>query len=315
MARHVRTRIRYDGPALVGHDMDVQDLAPALLAVSSIVQIANRKFNGDSATIRVMVNADIEQQCFQLDLSLIQSLFDQAAVLVGSKDVATAKDIAEWVGLIGTGGVGLFQVLKRIYGSGDEGRPEVTFTVGDQAGTTIINIAGDVHGIVVPTPTAQLLVDPEVNRNVKAVLRPLEKEGYRDLSFLHGDTEVAHISKGEAERIIADAPLDPSSPPTESVSQIRGWVRIKSPQYEGSARWSLLWQGRAIEAEMKDAAAGWVEDFQHNRVSAPPNTSLDVSMTETVKLDANGLALGKPTYAVHEVHRATPPPTQPVLPF
>ncbi len=95
MARHVRTRIRYDGQALAGHEMNVQDLAPALLAVSNIVQIANRKFNGDGATIRVLVDADVEQQCFQLDLSLVQSLFDQAAVLVGAKDIATAKEIAE----------------------------------------------------------------------------------------------------------------------------------------------------------------------------------------------------------------------------
>jgi len=315
MARHVRTRIRYDGPALVGHEMDVQDLAPALLAVSNIVQIANRKFNGDGASIRVLVDADVEQQCFQLDLSLVQSLFDQAAVLVGAKDIATAKEIAEWVGLIGAGGLGLFQVLKRIYGVSDAGSPGVTFTAGDQTGTTIINIAGDVHGIIVPTPTAQLLVDPEVNRNVKAVLQPLQKEGYQDLSFLHGDRTVAHINKEEAERIIVDAPLDLSSPPTESTSHVRGAVRIKSPQYEGGAKWSLLWQGRAIDAEMKDDAARWVDDFQHNRVSAPPNTSLDVSMTEMVKLDANGLAVGKPTYVVHEVHSATPPPTQAALPF
>ncbi len=95
MARHVRTRIRYDGPALADHEMDVQDLAPALLAMAEIVQIANRKFNGDAVSIRVMVDADVEQQCFQLDLSLVQSIFDHAAVLIGHKDVATAKDIAE----------------------------------------------------------------------------------------------------------------------------------------------------------------------------------------------------------------------------
>lgn len=47
MSRHVKTTIRYDGPALSEHDMDVQDLAPALLALADIIQIANRKFNGD----------------------------------------------------------------------------------------------------------------------------------------------------------------------------------------------------------------------------------------------------------------------------
>ena len=37
LTKHVRTRIRYDGPALVSHEMDVQDLAPALLAMAEIV--------------------------------------------------------------------------------------------------------------------------------------------------------------------------------------------------------------------------------------------------------------------------------------
>lgn len=321
MARHVRTRIRYDGPALAGHEMDVQDLAPALLAVAEIVQIANRKFNGDSASIRVMVDADVEQQCFQLDLSLVQSWFEQAATLVGQKDVASAKDIAEWIGLIGKSGVGLFGLLAFIYGrrkrTDDQTRipPDIIFTKGDQHGTTIINIAGDRNQIVVPTPTAQLLVDPDVAKNVKAVLRPLEHEGYEDLAFIHGGETITHISKAEARDIIEATFITPDASPTISVSDIRGTVRIKSPQYEGGAKWSLLWQGRAIDAEMADEAARWVEDFQNNKVSAPPNTVLDVSMTESIKLDAQGLAIGKASYVLRKVHSVTPPPQQAAFPF
>ncbi len=314
MARHVRTRIRYDGPALAGHEMDVQDLAPALLAMAEIVQIANRKFNGDAVAIRVMVDADVEQQCFQLDLSLVQSFFDQAAVLIGHKDVATAKDIAEWVGIIGSGAgsLGLFALLKRIYGGKQDDKPGVTLTTGSQTGTTIINIAGDVHvqSLEVPTETAKLLVDPEVAKNVKAVLKPLEREGYEDITFLHDEQPVTKIDRQTAREIIAAPPITTEDAPTESVSNIRGVVRIKAAQYEGGARWSLLYQGKAIDAEMVDKAAAWVDDFQHNRVAAPPNTVLDVSMTETVKLNAQGLAIGKPSYSVREVHGATPPPAQ-----
>jgi len=312
VARHIRTRIRYDGPALAGHEMDVQDLAPALLAMAEIVQIANRKFNGDAASIRVMVDADVEQQCFQLDLSLVQSFFDQAAVLIGHKDVATAKDIAEWVGIISGSGLGLFGLLKRIYGGKHETKPSVTLTAGSQTGTTIVNIAGNVHiqSIQVPTETAKLLVDPDVVKNVKAVLKPLEREGYEDLTFLHNDQSVTQIDRRTAHEIIGAPPITTEDAPTESVSNIRGVVRIKAAQYEGGARWSLLYQGKVIEAEMVDKAASWVNDFQHNRVAAPPNTTLDVSMTETVKLNAQGLAVGKPSYVVHEVHGATPPSTQ-----
>lgn len=188
----------------------------------------------------------------------------------------------------------------------------MTLTTGSQRGTTIVNITGDVHvhSLEVPTETAKLLVDPDVAKNVKAVLRPLECEGYEDVTFLHDDKAVTQIDRQTAREIIAAPPITTEDAPTESVSKIRGIVRIKAAQYEGGARWSLLWQGRAIDAEMADKAAAWVDDFQHNRVAAPPNTTLDVSMTETVKLNAHGLALGKPSYVVHEVHGTTPPPTQ-----
>ena len=313
LTKHVRTRIRYDGPALAGHEMDVQDLAPALLAMAEIVQIANRKFNGDAVAIRVMVDADVEQQCFQLDLSLVQTVMSQAATLLGQKEVATAKEIAEWIGIISGSGFGLFSVLKWIHGKGD--KPAVTFKVGDQAGTTIINIAGDAHGLVVPTPTAKLLVDQDVQKNVRNVLKPLELDGYEDLTFLYNEKPVTRIEKDEALNIRSAPPIAPDDAETESASRIRGSVRIKSPQYEGGARWSLLYQGRAIDAEMADEAAKWVADFQCNRIEAPPNTVLEVTMTETVRLNAQGMAMSKPAYVVHEVHSVTPPLTQQGLPF
>ena len=93
MAKHLRTTIRYDGPALSRGEMDVQDLAPALLAIAEIAKIANQKFNGDRASIKVMVNADIEHKCFQLDLSLVQSWIDQARVLIGDENVTTLNQI------------------------------------------------------------------------------------------------------------------------------------------------------------------------------------------------------------------------------
>lgn len=75
VTKHVRTTIRYDGPALADHEMDVQDLAPALLVLADLIQIANQKFNGKNANMKVLVNADVEQKCFMIDISLVQTFF------------------------------------------------------------------------------------------------------------------------------------------------------------------------------------------------------------------------------------------------
>ncbi len=168
MSRHVRTTIRYDGPALAGHEMDVQDLAPALLALADIIQIANRKFNGNQADIKVLVNADVEQRCFMIDISLVQSLLDQAKGILGSDGVATAKDIAEWVGILGSSGVGLFQLLKFLRKSADVASPLQIEATGD--GNVIIT--GDGNSIIIKREVYVLAQEKKVVEKAKAVMKP-----------------------------------------------------------------------------------------------------------------------------------------------
>jgi hypothetical protein len=306
VTKHVRTTIRYDGPALATHEMDVQDLAPALLALADIIQIANKKFNGTEANIKVLVNADVEQRCFMIDVSLVQSFLDQAKGFLGTDHVKTAYDIAQWVGLLGGGAAGLFQLLKFLRNSRKSDAP---VQIQNGGGGNVI-ITGNGNTIVVPQQTYQLAQDPRVVEKAKAVLRPLQNEGYETLAFLADNNEVFEVTKSEAEAIDALSSEPLSKIPTESVSQIRGEVRIKSAQYEGGAQWALLWNGRAINAEMVDLASEWVVQFQENRISAPPNSILDVSMSETAKLDTQGLIVGKPSYRVLQVHKVTPPPMQ-----
>ncbi len=306
MSKHVRTTIRYDGPALGGHEMDVQDLAPALLALADLIQLANKKFNGSQADIRVLVNADVEQRCFMIDISLVQSLLDQAKGFLGSDHIKTAKEIAEWIGILGSSSIGLFQLLKFLHGSKPADKP--LHIQNDGSGNIIIT--GNGNTITVPQPVYELAHEPKVVERAKAVMRPLEREGYETLAFLEGKSEIFEINKIEAAGIseLASQPL--TDIPSESASQIRGQVRIKSAQYEGGAQWALLWNGRAINAEMAEHASDWVADFQANKVNAPPNSILDVSMVETAQLDAQGAIIGKPSYRVLGVHSVTPPPQQ-----
>ncbi|MFN7399683.1 MAG: hypothetical protein ACK5SX_11640 [Sandaracinobacter sp.] len=145
MTQHVKTTIRYDGPALVGHEMDVQDLAPALLALADIVQIANRRFNGDRASMKVVVNADVEQRCFMLDLGLVQSLMDQAKGLFTAENIKTAKEIAADVGLVtGVTGVGLFQLIAFLAKAKEAPTSETTMTVDQGNGNVTVFNSGDV---------------------------------------------------------------------------------------------------------------------------------------------------------------------------
>ena len=103
VAHHVCTTICDDGPDRAGGEMDVQDVAPALLAHEDIVQIANRKFNGDIAGIRVLVNAHVEQKFFQIGFRLVQLVLDRAKPSLTPTALKTAQEIAEWIGVVGAG--------------------------------------------------------------------------------------------------------------------------------------------------------------------------------------------------------------------
>ena len=304
MASHVRTTIRYDGPALSGHEMDVQDLAPALLALADIIQIANRKFNGDGADIKVLVNADVEQRCFQIDLSLVQSVLEVARGLLADPGVKTALDIARAVGIVGSAGTasyGLFRLVRWL-----TTRPKAEGTrlqVTTEGGMTTL-VDGDGATITVNQNVYLLAADPAVIDRVKRVVQPLQKPGYETLQFVE-DGEVIETVTREDARLASELPSTVLDPSHEDVSTIRAHVRIKSPQYEGAAKWSVLWGGRAIDVTMEPE---FVRGFQDNEIEAPPNTILDVEMVQRIALDDDGRAVGSPTFTVKVIHGLTLPP-------
>jgi hypothetical protein len=96
--------VAYDGQALreaSSHSIDVQALAPALLAFGKLIREANTEFNGKKATAKVLVVSDFEHKCFNINFEVIIGLFEQVKTLLGSEPVKSAKEILEWLGLLG----------------------------------------------------------------------------------------------------------------------------------------------------------------------------------------------------------------------
>lgn len=297
MASRVHTTIRYDGPALADHEIDVQQLAPALLALAEIVQIANRKFNGDSAAMRVLVKTDVEHRCFQIDLHLVQSLYEQAKVLLGREEIRTAKEIAEWIGLIGGPAVGLFGLLRWIAKKPAD-QSKLQIQTGE--GVTILT-RGDGNSITVNTNVFHLAADPAVQAQAKQVLRPLERKGYESLDFVEGEEPVFHIEQAEAQEILA-LPVESLEESESFFSSVEGQVEIVTAQYKGNAQWGLWWTGRVRQMKIEDEE--WLKRFQAGRVpDAMPGAWLDLIMEITQPRDRSLPA----TFVVRKIKGVLPP--------
>ena len=53
------------------HSIDVETLAPALLAFGKLIREANRQTNGTSTTAKVLVVSDFEHKCFNINFEVV----------------------------------------------------------------------------------------------------------------------------------------------------------------------------------------------------------------------------------------------------
>lgn len=238
--------VRYDGPALAGHRMDVADLAPALLGLSELFKIANRKFNGDAAAVKVLIGADIEQKCFQFNADIVQTLWQQAQTIMGHQEVKSAKELAEWIGLIiggsiGGGGIyGLFRLLKAL---GNSPLPDGRFVAHDGRDCVQISINGNNNTILTYRETYEMAKDESVVANAKRVIEPVTRPGYERLDFEHAGL-IEQVSREDAERIVGFAPPSDEESDLGEPQTITAFVKVYAPVYDTKAdRWRFVFNG------------------------------------------------------------------------
>lgn len=309
MTKTTHSVIRYDGREVADHTMDVADLAPALLALADLMKMANLYANGDRAGLRVKVNANLEQHCFELNIQLVMSIWEQAKLLLDDENVKSAKDIAEWVGIISSSGLSLFGLVRLLRGKKVQNVTVVR--IDDGRNKVEITVEGMSAPIVIEQHVYELYANPEARKKVVDVMRPLRLDGYETLEFFEGDEQVFRITEDEVpESDLSDLPE--VIPQNVHISAIRATVRIRKAAYEGGSKWTLMYK-RAIDAPIDDAE--WLAAFQTNRVEAPPGSSLDVEMKETYITNDLGEVVGDPSYRITKVYGVQPPPVQTRLEF
>lgn len=193
MASPAHFRITYDGAALSNNEMNVRELAPALLAAGDMLEAATRALNGDRLKSQINVRASFKTGCFGIDFNLATDWVLKVRDIFATDTASAAANAIEILGAIGLvvwkGKQSLIAVLKWL-----RGRKIEKVEIGDKTARLIV----ENEALEIELAVLALLRDLAVREALDKLLAPLDREGID--TFASGtDADIVQII-GKAER-------------------------------------------------------------------------------------------------------------------
>lgn len=251
-----RFRVTYDGPALESSEMDVRELAPALLAFGDLLDASTRALCGDQVRPQVNVRGSFKTGSFGIDFTLATSLLGRMRDMLSGNEgtaLANAVTILTALGIAAPkASKGLFAVLKW-----QRGREIRHVRVQDHG--AVLQVDGDELEIDLPVLT--LLRDVRVRHATAQVLAPLAHEGIE--MFAAGtDTQVFEtVARHEIAWFHAPEPAD-----ALLLDEHRKMAfSIVSLAFKGDNKWRLHDGTSTIHAAITDA--GFLSRVNNSQIS------------------------------------------------
>lgn len=269
----VFTRLAYDGPALKDGSMDVFDLAPALLSLGELLQDANAVLNGRHALLDVRLQADFREGSFDYGVAVYVAWVGGLNSILGHEGLRTAKEIAEYVGLVTGVQVSLFGFIRWL-----NGRKPVTATT-LKSGAIQVTVTGDNNNvIIVPAEVYRLAESPKVRNDVAGVVRPLEKSGITSLEVRGANAREPLATHDDLAAFdpIVPSETDPVVAPREAL------LEVIKPSFEKSLKWMFSDGSQRFSAEMKDER--YVEAVSAKQRAFAKGTFMRVRMRSVPKI-------------------------------
>lgn len=220
-------QIVYDGPILQDSTMDVNQLAPALLALGKTIEEANLTLNDSHTKVVLKVKASFQSGCFGIDFDVTQSLMDQTLNLFKDSPISTAKELVEYLGFAGGSVVGVIKLISWI-----KNKKIDEVVVLDNGN---VKVVVDKKFIEVELKTIELYRNYKLRLALeKAILDPLEIEGIETVA-LTTDPKNGFITIKENERHWFKAPPQEEQLIDETEYDIN--LQIVSVSFKGDNKW------------------------------------------------------------------------------
>ena len=271
-------QVRYEGPLLADHTMDVRDLAPAMLALGDLIREANNEINEGRSKVKLLVNSDFEHGCFNINFELVQSFLEQVKTLIDDDNVKTAREVLEWIGIIGTSiGLPFLAYLKL-----RKGRPIQDVTElkdPDKTGIVEVRFEGDLNYVEVHQKVYNLGENPRAKRAVAGTLGPLDAEGIESMEAKEEGGTPTTIGKAEARDIKASCG-DPDAEIEHEPQEVIAHLRVYGPVFDRSApRWRFEYGQERIYADISETTIA-KEAISRGSVSVGDTYKVRMTITE-----------------------------------
>lgn len=227
--------ISYDGPALASHEIEIKDIAPALLGLSAALEEASRLMNGNDSSLSVKLKAGVKEGSVEAEIlcQLTNSHWWEAAKTFALSD--DAKALQYYFAMIGIGSVaggykGLIWILKKLKGK----KPTKIENLPN--GQTIVTLP---DGTTIETyPQVALMLNSSMVRKgiSEAITVPLKKPGIEKMSFrkIEGNQTIeTSIPKAEADSFAEHASHDEVV--TEKTVSAR--LKVVSVSFQEGYKW------------------------------------------------------------------------------
>jgi hypothetical protein len=177
----------YDGDALKEHLIDVNDLAPSLLAISDLVNSAGQVIYGSNQKISVKIKA-VKKGSFEVKLFI--DILQQGVNFLNSHEIDAIKNLLELLGY-GGGAIGLYRLIVKLKGK----KPKTIINLGNGGDVTFIDDDG--KEIVVKSDVAKLYSSKQVLDDAEKVLKPLKSKGIDTFKIIKDKKEILKVDADE----------------------------------------------------------------------------------------------------------------------
>jgi hypothetical protein len=232
--------VKFTGPTLENHTIDVRILAPSLLALADALKSAQKELSPDSPAPAIEIKAT-RPGSFDVALVATTTFLQEAVSLFSGEPVTAFLNATGIASLLAWA----MKILVKIH---QHGKP--THQTPLESGDVNLEWA-DGTTMTVPANSVKLVGHPETRKHLKDFVDPVNEEGFDSLDL---KTKASSVTVKPDDLPAFEIPDVPDREETSSIR--RTILRISQPTLNGSYVWRVNDGTNTFTASMED------ENFQ-----------------------------------------------------